>query len=101
MWTWREDSANDGRVPATPRTSRFAFLAIISAFVLTRLGDKMLLSTVPLASDHPWNGVGLDSTMGTVCADTVAVRIGTLLRRSLPSPLRPNIATVLVVMFGF
>ncbi len=60
-----------------------------------------MLGTVPLASDHPSTGVGLDSTTVMVCADAVAVLVGTLLRRPLPSHLRQNIVAVLFAMFGF
>ncbi|MBA0047428.1 TMEM165/GDT1 family protein [Mycobacterium sp. NPDC050853] len=101
IWTWRENNANNGGEPATARTTRFAFLAIISSFVLAELGDKTMLATVALASDHQWNGVWLGSTTGMVCADAVAILVGALLHRSLPAHLLQNIASVLFAIFGF
>ncbi|MUM23458.1 TMEM165/GDT1 family protein [Mycobacterium sp. CBMA271] len=47
-----------------------------------------MLATVALASDHQRNGVWLGARTGTVCADAVAIAVGALLHRSLPSHLR-------------
>ena len=54
LWTWREgrgDGDDDAPAVAEPR---FVLFAIISSFVLAELGDKTMLATVALASDHNW-----------------------------------------------
>ena len=59
-------------------------LAIISSFVLAELGDKTMLATVALASDHNWAGVWIGATAGMVLADGVAIAVGAVLHKRLP-----------------
>ena len=40
---------------------------------LAELGDKTMLATVALASDHNWAGVWIGATLGMVVADGVAI----------------------------
>ena len=51
---------------------RYVLLAVISSFVLAELGDKTMLATMTLASDHNWAGVWIGATAGMVLADGVA-----------------------------
>ena len=58
---------------------RFVLFAVISSFVLAELGDKTMLATVALASDHNWAGVWIGATAGMVLADGVAIAVGALM----------------------
>ena len=55
---------------------RYVIFAVISSFVLAELGDKTMLATVALASDHNWAGVWIGATVGMVLADGVAIAVG-------------------------
>ena len=99
VWTWREGRRGDDddvRV-AEPR---YVLFAIISSFVLAELGDKTMLATVALASDHNWAGVWIGATAGMVLADGVAIAVGTLLHKRLPEHFLHGMASVLFLLFG-
>lgn len=99
VWTWREsrrDDDEDVRI-AEPR---FVLFAIISSFVLAELGDKTMLATVALASDHNWAGVWIGATLGMVLADGVAIAVGALLHKRLPERFLHGMASVLFLLFG-
>lgn len=111
IWTFRENAAvrrsagrrSSGResdAPVPPVESRFAVLAIVSSFVLAELGDKTMLATVALASDHNWAGVWIGATAGMVVADGAAIAAGTLLHRRLPERILHQSAAVLFLLFG-
>lgn len=102
VWTWRSgrtgDDGDDGDVRVAE--TRFVVPAIVSSFVLAELGDKTMLATVALASDHHWIGVWIGATVGMVGADGVAIAAGALLHRRLPVRLLHNLASVLFLSFG-
>ncbi len=75
-------------------------LAVVSSFVLAELGDKTMLATVALASDHNWAGVWIGATVGMVLADGVAIAAGRLLHRRLPERFLHVLASVLFLLFG-
>jgi putative Ca2+/H+ antiporter (TMEM165/GDT1 family) len=104
FWTWRENrSAQDcapGQLAAPAAEHRFVVLAVVSSFVLAELGDKTMLATVALASDHNWAGVWIGATVGMVLADGVAIAVGNLLHRRLPERLLHAAASVLFLLFG-
>ena len=79
---------------------RHVLLAIISSFVLAELGDKTMLATVTLASDHHWAGVWIGATAGMVLADGVAIAVGALLHKRLPEHFLHSLASVLFLLFG-
>ncbi len=99
VWTWREgrDSDDDDVQVSEPR---FVVLAIVSSFVLAELGDKTMLATVTLASDHNWAGVWIGATVGMVLADGVAIAAGALLHKRLPRGFLHSLASVLFLVFG-
>jgi Ca2+/H+ antiporter, TMEM165/GDT1 family len=99
VWTWREghNSDEDDVRVAEPR---FVIFAIISSFVLAELGDKTMLATVTLASDHNWAGVWIGATAGMVLADGVAIAAGALLHKRLPAGFLHSLASVLFLVFG-
>src|SRR5258705_1016011 len=63
VWTWREGRAAPHDQAVKVAEPRHVLLAVISSFVLAELGDKTMLATVALASDHNWAG-GLDRCHG-------------------------------------
>jgi putative Ca2+/H+ antiporter (TMEM165/GDT1 family) len=106
-WTWRErrdksdDSAESAETsgPAVPGY-RFALLAVISSYVLAELGDKTMLASMALASNHNWAGVWIGATVAMVLADGLAIPVGVVLHRRLPARLLHGLASVLFVLFG-
>jgi putative Ca2+/H+ antiporter (TMEM165/GDT1 family) len=99
VWTWREGSADEDEVEAVAEP-RFVLLAVISSFVLAELGDKTMLATVALASDHSWAGVWVGATVGMVLADGVAIAAGRLLHKRLPERFLHVLASLLFLLFG-
>jgi putative Ca2+/H+ antiporter (TMEM165/GDT1 family) len=98
-WTWRDSRSDDDEVAAVPEP-RFVIFAVISSFVLAELGDKTMLATVALASDHNWAGVWIGATVGMVLADGVAIIAGRLLHRRLPERFLHEAAALLFLLFG-
>jgi putative Ca2+/H+ antiporter (TMEM165/GDT1 family) len=99
VWTWRGGGEDDGDV-TTVAEPRFVIFAVISSFVLAELGDKTMLATVALASDHNWAGVWIGATVGMVLADGVAVAAGRLLHKRLPERFLHVMASLLFLLFG-
>jgi Ca2+/H+ antiporter, TMEM165/GDT1 family len=75
-------------------------LAVVSSYVLAELGDKTMLATVALASDHNWAGVWIGATVAMVLADGLAIAAGALLHQRLPERLLHGLASALFVLFG-
>lgn len=116
FWTWRENSTGrTNRLPPNTDDSaegpsaessvqvaehRFIIMAVVSSFVLAELGDKTMLATVALASDHNWLGVWIGATVGMVLADGAAIAAGILLHRRLPERFLHTMASVLFLLFG-
>jgi Ca2+/H+ antiporter, TMEM165/GDT1 family len=57
---------------------------VATAFLLAELGDKTMLATVTLATQHQWFGVWVGSTVGMVIADAIAIAVGHQLAVRLP-----------------
>ena len=100
MWTWREGRAADDAEDVKVAEPRFVLLAVISSFVLAELGDKTMLATVALASDHNWAGVWIGATVGMVLADGVAIAVGAVMHKRLPEHFLHSLASVLFLLFG-
>lgn len=86
LWTLRGDElGNDDRFAER----RFGPLMTVgTAFFLAELGDKTMLMTITLASQHhSFLGVWLGSTLGMVVADGLAIMVGRLLGTQLPERL--------------
>jgi putative Ca2+/H+ antiporter (TMEM165/GDT1 family) len=99
VWTWREGRVSDDD-DVQVSEPRFVVFAIVSSFVLAELGDKTMLATVTLASDHNWAGVWIGATAGMVLADGVAIAAGALLHKRLPARFLHSLASVLFLVFG-
>lgn len=98
VWTWREGADDDADVRVAE--PRFVVPAIVSSFVLAELGDKTMLATVALASEHHWAGVWIGATVGMVLADGAAIAAGRLLHKRLPAGFLHGLASVLFLEFG-
>lgn len=100
IWTWRDSAAGGDEDVAPIGEHRFVVLAVVSSIVLAELGDKTMLATVALASDHNWAGVWIGATMGMVLADGVAILVGRVLHRRLPERFLHVVASLLFLLFG-
>ena len=77
-----------------------ALLAVGTAFFLAELGDKTMLATITLATQHGWFGTWVGSTVGMVAADALAIGIGAVLGRQLPEKVIKYGAAALFALFG-
>jgi putative Ca2+/H+ antiporter (TMEM165/GDT1 family) len=100
VWTWREGRKGGDDAKITVAEPRHVLLAVVSSFVLAELGDKTMLATVALASDHNWAGVWIGATAGMVLADGVAIVVGAVLHKRLPESFLHGLASVLFAVFG-
>ncbi|QNG20873.1 TMEM165/GDT1 family protein [Rhodococcus triatomae] len=100
LWTLRGDSLSEAETVRAGRVTRSAFMAVTAAFVLAELGDKTMLATVTLATDHDPIGVWIGSTVGMVAADALAIVLGAVLGKHLPEDAIRLGASVLFFVFG-
>jgi putative Ca2+/H+ antiporter (TMEM165/GDT1 family) len=100
VWTWRDGHKGDDAVARPVAEPRHVLLAVISSFVLAELGDKTMLATVALASEHDWAGVWIGATVGMVLADGVAIAVGAVMHKRLPERFLHYLASALFLLFG-
>ncbi|GAA1790379.1 TMEM165/GDT1 family protein [Planosporangium flavigriseum] len=99
-WTLRGDSLTDEEKSKAERTTRGAVVAVSVAFFLAELGDKTMLATITLATQHGWFGTWLGSTVGMVAADALAILVGRALGKRLPEKAIKYGAAALFAIFG-
>ncbi|WP_436524403.1 TMEM165/GDT1 family protein [Actinoplanes sp. HUAS TT8] len=99
-WTLRGDKLTDDEKSKAERSSGSAILAVGGAFFLAELGDKTMLATITLATQHGWFAVWIGSTVGMVAADALAIVVGRLLGRHLPEHIIKWGAAALFAIFG-
>ena len=99
-WTLRGDKLTDDEKNKAERTTGSAILAVGGAFFLAELGDKTMLATITLATQHGWFGTWLGSTLGMVAADALAIVIGQQLGSRLPERVIRIGAAILFLVFG-
>jgi putative Ca2+/H+ antiporter (TMEM165/GDT1 family) len=99
-WTWRGDELDDDEAGRVDRDDRSAIVAASVAFFLAELGDKTMLATITLATNHGWFGTWLGSTLGMVAADALAILLGAYLGTRLPERTIRIGATAAFVIFG-
>jgi putative Ca2+/H+ antiporter (TMEM165/GDT1 family) len=100
LWTLRGDKLSEDEAARAQRTTVPAFFAVTSAFLLAELGDKTMLATITLATDHDWVGVWIGSTIGMVTADALAILVGALAGKHLPERFIQLTAAALFLVFG-
>ncbi|WP_213455988.1 TMEM165/GDT1 family protein [Rhizomonospora bruguierae] len=99
-WTLRGDRLTEEEKGRAERTSGSVILAVGGAFFLAELGDKTMLATITLATQHGWFGTWIGSTVGMVAADALAILVGRLLGRRLPERVIRYGAAALFFVFG-
>jgi Ca2+/H+ antiporter, TMEM165/GDT1 family len=99
-WTLRGDALTDEERGKAERTTRSAVVAVSAAFFLAELGDKTMLATITLATQHGWAGTWVGSTVGMVAADALAILVGRLLGKRLPEQAIKYGAAALFAVFG-
>jgi putative Ca2+/H+ antiporter (TMEM165/GDT1 family) len=99
-WTLRGDSLTEEEKSRAERTRRSAIIAVSVAFFLAELGDKTMLATITLATQHGWLGTWIGSTVGMVAADALAILVGRYLGRHLPEKVIKYGAAALFAIFG-
>ncbi len=100
LWTLRGDELDEDDEARARRTNRSVFFTVALAFFLAELGDKTMLATVTLATDHGWFGTWLGSTVGMVAADALAIVVGQQLGARLPERMVKIGAAVIFFAFG-
>jgi Ca2+/H+ antiporter, TMEM165/GDT1 family len=99
-WTIRGDTLGEADENRTRQVGRSAILTIGTTFFLAELGDKTMLATVTLATNHEALGTWLGSTAGMVAADAIAIGVGKVMGTRLPERAIRLSATVAFVVFG-
>lgn len=101
LWTLRGDELTEEEAAkARNATTRSAVIAVGVAFFLAELGDKTMLATITLATQHQWVAVWVGSTVGMVLADVLAIVVGRTLGKALPERVVRIGAAVLFALFG-
>jgi putative Ca2+/H+ antiporter (TMEM165/GDT1 family) len=100
FWTLRGDTLTEDEQDKVNRVGKRAVIAVGTAFFLAELGDKTMLATITLATDHGWFGTWLGSTLGMVAADALAIVVGRALGKRLPERVIAIGAAVLFFAFG-
>ena len=99
-WTLRGDSLDDDEANRAALSDRSVFFTVGLAFFLAELGDKTMLATITLATDHGLFGTWLGSTLGMVAADGLAVVVGQQLGARLPERTVKIGAAIIFLVFG-
>ena len=100
-WTLRGDRlAESDEEKARRDVRRSVIVTVGTAFFLAELGDKTMLATITLATNHEALGTWLGSTAGMVAADAIAIGVGKVLGTRLPERAIRIGATVAFVVFG-
>ncbi|MEI6758424.1 MAG: TMEM165/GDT1 family protein [Chlorobium sp.] len=98
FWTLRGDSLDEDEQSC--KTTIHPFWLVFSTFFMAELGDKTMLSTITLASTHPFLPVWLGSTIGMVVADGLAIVAGKMLGARLPENIIKIGAAIIFFLFG-
>ncbi len=84
LWTLRGDKLTEEERERAQRNEHNVLLVVGTVFFLAELGDKTMLATITLATNHGLVGTWLGSTVGMVAADALAIVVGRSLGARLP-----------------
>ena len=90
LWTLRGDTLDEEDKQKIEQSQGSVILTVGGLFMLSELGDKTMLATVTLATEHGLFGTWLGSTLGMVAADAIAIAIGRVAGDRLPERAHPN-----------
>ena len=99
-WTLRGDELSSDEAGRANRSTRSAVMAASAAFFLAELGDKTMLATITLATQHGWLGTWIGSTVGMVAADALAILLGQQLAKRVSAKIIRYAAATSFVVFG-
>jgi putative Ca2+/H+ antiporter (TMEM165/GDT1 family) len=100
LWTLRGDTLDDADKEKIEQSHGSVILTVGGLFMLSELGDKTMLATVALATEHGLFGTWLGSTAGMVAADAIAIVIGRVAGDRLPKQAIRIGAAVLFALIG-
>jgi len=98
FWTLRGDHLDEDEKSC--KTTIHPFWLVFSTFFMAEIGDKTMLSTITLASTHPFLPVWIGSTIGMVISDGLAIIAGKLLGAKLPEKAIKIGASAIFFVFG-
>jgi putative Ca2+/H+ antiporter (TMEM165/GDT1 family) len=96
----RGDELTEEERAKAQKAAGSALFAVGLAFFLAELGDKTMLATVTLATDHGRFGTWIGSTLGMVLADAMAILLGLWLGKQLPEKVVKYGAAAAFAVFG-
>jgi len=99
-WTLRGDELTEDEAAKAKRATRSVLIAVTVAFFLSELGDKTMIATITLATQHGWLGTWIGSTIGMVAADALAIVVGRMLGKHLPEKVIRYGAAAGFAIFG-
>ncbi|HJE58492.1 MAG TPA: TMEM165/GDT1 family protein [Nocardiopsis listeri] len=101
LWTLRGDEMTEkDEERAASRRIRSGFMTVALVFFVAELGDKTMLATITVGTQHHWLPVWIGSTIGMVAADGIAIAIGAVLGKKLPERAIRIGASVLFFLAG-
>ncbi len=100
LWTLRGDDLTAGDKERIAQSQGSVILTVGGLFMLSELGDKTMLATVTLATEHGLFGTWLGSTVGMVAADAIAIVVGRIAGDRLPERAIRIGAAVLFALIG-
>ncbi len=77
-----------------------AVVVVAVAFTLSEIGDKTMLATMTLATQHPWFLVWIGSTLGMVASIVLAVLVGRTLLSVVPMRVVHLVSAALFAIVG-
>ena len=99
LWALRGEEAKVGNPKSASKVG--PFLAVSLAFFLAELGDRTMLATVMVAArEKSFVGAWLGSSIGLSCSNMLAIPIGRVLGRKLPSRSLRYITAAIFVVSG-
>lgn len=101
-WTFLGDGDDhdDRDISAGARSGRSVFATVGVTFFLAELGDKTMVATVALATDHGLVGTWLGATLAMVLAGALAIAVGRQVGAWLPERVIRIGASIVFVVFG-